>query len=135
MSTINYFQVICFLWAAIGIVSRIAMAVMGDRWAKWELESAYGVKKTKWIYVVGIVGYGVVLFTWYKFFTTDIAYSWMITVLITLTVIKISALLFNYHVFRQFVMETLHNRKKMLALNIGVSILSIVLVWMGLYLY
>ena len=135
MTNFNYFQVVCFLWAAIGIVSRIAMAVMGEKWAKWELKSAYGSKKPKWIYVVGIAGYGVVLLTWYKFFTTDIKLSWIIALLVTLTVIKISILLFNYNAFRQFAMETLHDKNKMLKLNIAVVILSIALVLMGVYLY
>lgn len=135
MSSINYFQFICFLWAAIGIISRIAMAVMGEKWDDWELKSAYGSKKPAWINIVGIIGYGMVGFTWYKWFTTDIAYSWVIAVLVSLTVVKISTLLFNYQAFRQFLKITLNNKKKMLYLNVSVVIFSLVLVWMGVHLY
>ncbi len=42
----NYFKFLCFFWAAIGIVSRIAMVVMGKKWNTWETEKAYAKKKT-----------------------------------------------------------------------------------------
>lgn len=135
MLNINYFQFVCFLWAAIGIVSRIAMFAMGEKWAKWELESAYKSKKPKWIYAVAIGGYGLIGFTWYKFFTTDIKVSWIVALLITLTVIKISTLLFNYDAFRKFAIETLKDKTKMFKLNIVVILFSITLVLMGVYLY
>ena len=131
----NYFSIICFVWAAIGIGSRIAMAVLGDRWDKWELENAYKKEKPKLLNVVGIVGYLLVIVTWVMVFTQGVRLSWIIAALITLTVVKVSAMLFNYDAFRKFVDNTLKDKKKMLALNVVVIILAIALVLMGLFLY
>ena len=135
MFEINYFQFICFLWAALGIGSRIVMLVMGEKWAKWEVSSAYTQNKPKWIYPVGVIGYFLVILTWYQFFVTDIKYSWMVAVLITVTTIKITVLLFNYKAFHNFLVSMLKDKKKMLQLNIGVVLLSCVLVLMGVFLY
>lgn len=122
MLNINYFQFICFLWATIGIVSRIAMTIMGEKWSEWELKNAYKIQKPKWIYVVGVIGYAIVIFTWYKHFTTDIKYSLIITIFISLTIIKLSALLFNYYAFRKFVVTVLNDKNKKLKINISVVV-------------
>jgi len=131
----NYFKIICFIWASIGIISRIIMAIMGPKWKAWELNSAYAPKKPMVINLIGLFGYLLVIFTWYKFFTTQIRFSWIIATLLSLTVIKISTIIFNYTAFRKFAVETLNNEKKMFLLNIGVIIYSITLVSIGVLLY
>lgn len=133
MFEMNYFQVICFLWAILGIGSRLAMLVMGERWAKWELDSAYTEVKPKWLYPVGGVGYLIVAYTWYQVFALDIKYSWIIAALISLTTIKLTTLLFNYKAFYSFVVRALKDKKKMFQINSAVIILSCVLALMGIY--
>ncbi len=131
----NYFSIICFVWAAIGILSRIGMAVMGERWNKWEMENAYKKEKPKMLNVVGVFGYILVIVTWVLVFTMDVKLSWIIAALMTLTVVKVSAMLFNYEAFRTFVDNTLNDKKKMIYLNIAVIVLAIALILMGLFLY
>ncbi|WP_113672085.1 hypothetical protein [Vallitalea guaymasensis] len=130
-----YFKIMCFLWAAIGIISRIAMAVMKDNWNKWETTKAYKEKKTLWIYIVCIVGLILIALTWYIYIVYSIPYGWILGILISLTGIKILTLMFNYNKFQEFLHATLYNPKKMLRLNISVIILSLILIAFGIWLY
>ncbi|MGF7059030.1 hypothetical protein [Brassicibacter mesophilus] len=131
----NYFGIICFVWALIGIGSRIIMGVMGEKWNNWELNSAYASEKPKILNVIGVIGYLIVIFTWYMVIISSIEYSWIIAALVSVTVIKISTILFNYKAFRRFVSDMLNNEKKMFQLNLGVVIYSIILIFMGIFLY
>lgn len=131
----NYFKVLCFLWAVIGIGSRIIMGIMGESWKEWELGSAYASQRPKIITFIGIVGYLLVIFTWYMVFTTSVSMSWIIATLISLTVIKISTILFKYDAFRAFAVKTLNDERKMRTLNITVLIYSVILIGMGVFLY
>ena len=131
----NYFSYLCFIWAIIGITTRILMAVYGERWNKWEMDQAYKEVKPKWIYLISLLGILLVAFTWYQVFNLDVEYSWIIALLLSLTLVKISALLFNYEKFRAFASETLNNPKKKLRLNISVFIVSIVMILLGLFIY
>lgn len=132
---LNFFAGLCFFWAAIGIGSRIAMAVMGDRWRAWELGSAYTAQKPRWLYGVGIAGLALLVVTWGQVFTTDVPHSWIIAALVSLTAIKLYALLFQYDAFRAFVARTLADRARMMQLNVGVLVFSAVLIGMGIWLY
>ena len=131
----NYFSYLCFVWAIIGIVTRILMMVYGDRWNKWEMNHAYKKEKPKWVYLVSILGVALVLLTWYQVFSLSIEYSWVIALLLSLTLVKISALLFNYQKFRIFASEILNNPKKKLKLNISVFIVSIIMIVLGVFVY
>lgn len=131
----NYFSYLCFIWAIIGIVTRILMTVYGERWNKWEMDQAYKEEKPKWIYLISLLGILLVAFTWYQVFNLDVEYSWIIALLLSLTLVKISALLFNYEKFRAFASETLNDPKKKIRLNISVFIVSIVMILLGLFVY
>ncbi|KAB3537729.1 hypothetical protein F8154_02660 [Alkaliphilus pronyensis] len=133
--SINFFQGICFAWAFIGIVTRIVMTVKKDSFKNWALNSAYTPKQKKGYYVVVLATYIVVAFTWYKIFTIDVQFSWIIGLLTTVTVAKVSTAVFNYQVFRQFVVTMLNDDKKLLGLHVGILIFSALLILMGLYLY
>ncbi len=131
----NYFSVVCFIWAAIGIGSRVIMGIMGERWKTWELNSAYAQKRPKAILIIAVLCLGLVGVTWYRVFKTDVPYSWVIAALVSLTTVKVGHLLFNYDGFRRFASETLNDKSKMLRLNIGVVVYSALLIGMGIWLY
>jgi uncharacterized membrane protein YdcZ (DUF606 family) len=131
----NYFSYLCFVWAAVGVVTRVLMVTMGDRWNKWEMERAYASQKPAWIYAVGVLGLFVIALTWYQVFNLDVRYSWIMAVFVSLTTVKLSALLFKYDQFRQFASETLSNPQKMKKLNISVLTISIIFIALGLFVY
>jgi len=111
------------------------MVGFGDKWNKWEMNNAYKEKKPKWIYLVSGLGFFLSAFTWYKVFTTDVKYSWVIAILISLPLVKISALLFRYDEFRKFAEETLNDPKKKMKLTISVLLMSVIFIVMGIVLY
>ncbi len=131
----NYFQTLCFFWALLGIGSRILMVVLGNRWNRWELESAYRKEKPFWLYPVGVAAVLLIAYSWYKVFTTEVPFSWIIATLVSLTGIKMYLLLFRYWQFRRWVVEMLSNRKKMRQLNLAVVIFSLIFLAMGIFLY
>ncbi|WP_422485691.1 hypothetical protein [Gudongella sp. DL1XJH-153] len=131
----NYFSYLCFVWAAVGIITRILMITLGDKWNKWEMEHAYSEKKPMWVNIVAGFGIIVVVITWIQVFRLDVDYSWIIAVITTLSLIKISALIFNYEKFREFASETLHDKSKLLRLNISVFAASVIFIALGLFLY
>ncbi|MFP4490431.1 MAG: hypothetical protein ACLFNZ_03070 [Spirochaetaceae bacterium] len=129
------FKGICFFWAGIAIVSRIAMALMREKWKVWEITSAYSQKKPVWIYALGVFGVLLIGLTWFAYVYYRIDYGWILAVLISLTLVKILNLLFNYNQFREFVRKALNNKQKMLRINISVLFLAAVLILMGIFLY
>lgn len=135
MGALNYFSVLCFAWALMGIGSRFVMVYLGQRWNKWELDKVYSEEKPSWIYFAGVAALALVGFTWFKVFTSDVAYSWVIAILITLTLIKISILIFQYSKFRVFAKTVLNDQLMFMKLNIGVVIFSIVFILLGIFLY
>jgi len=131
----TYFKFLAFFWAAIVIISRIAMAVMGSKWKKWEMSGFYSEKKPFYINLIGIFGIGLVIFTWIMVFYVKNSFGWILAILLSLTVIKVSTLMFNYRAFREFASRTLNDKQKMKKLNIVVLILAAALVLMGIFLY
>lgn len=131
----SYFRYLCYGWAAIGIITRILMVGFGDKWNEWEMKSAYSESKPRWIYVVALLGLILVGYTWYMVFTTNVDYSWIIALLVSLTLIKITNLIFNYDKFRKFASTVLNDPKKKMQLTISVFIMSIVFILLGYNLY
>ncbi len=131
----NYFSFLCFFWALVGLVSRFFILKMGEKWSNWELGKAYTASKPKWIYFLGVFGISIIIYTWYQVIVTEIRYSWIIAVLISLTLIKVFNLMFNYEGFREFVVNTLNNKKRWKLINIVIIVFSIILILMGIYLY
>jgi hypothetical protein len=131
----NYFAIVCIVWAGIGIATRVLMVAYGERWNRWEMTHAYAEQRPRWVLVVAGAGIAFIAFTWYKVFTTDVPYSWIVATLLSLTSIKLSALLFQYGNFRKFASEILNNRHKKMRLTVSVALMSIVLLVMAFQLY
>ena len=131
----NYFSLLCFLWSFIALLSRFFIVKMGKEWNKWELEKAYTVSKPIWVNFVAVLGILLVIFTWYRVFTTTVSNSWVIALLITITLYKAFNLLFKYNKFRKFVVTTLNNTKKWNLINILITIFALALIAMGTFLY
>lgn len=135
MQTLNYFSVLCFVWALIGIGSRIVMIRLGEKWNTWELEKVYAKEKRIWVYFAGLIAVLLVCLTWYKVYTTDIKFAWVIALLISLTLIKVFTLLFHYEKFRLFAKTVLNDKRKLMQLNVAVAIISAVCIGLGIFLY
>lgn len=131
----NYFAIVSFVWAGIGIATRILMVAYGERWNRWEMTHAYAVQRPRWVVFIAGAGIVFIAFTWYKVFTTDVNHSWILAALVSLTSIKLSVLLFQYEKFRAFASDILNNKHKKMKLTVSVALMAIVLLVMGLRLY
>ncbi|MGM0653177.1 MAG: hypothetical protein ACQES4_10430 [Bacillota bacterium] len=132
----NYFQVLSIVFGAILILTRPAIQFFPKQWNTFELNTAYTEEQPGWVWYVGLFGFGLVAFTWYKHFTAGIPYSLVITLMLSLTLAKMSQVLFNYKQFRAFVVRVLKTDRKTLTLiNIFAIALGVASILMGFLLY
>lgn len=132
---LNFFNITCFVYAGFALMTRLLIFIFKEKWNQWELNKAYSKEKPVWIYFVAIFSVLFVLFSWYKAWSGNIEYGWILAALLSITLIKISQLLFNYDQFREFVAKSLYDEKRMIFINIGVITFSIILILMGIFLY
>ncbi|WP_202710739.1 hypothetical protein [Sporosalibacterium faouarense] len=115
---------------------RLLIHLIPEKWSNFELNKAYSEEKPKWIWGVGIFSIFIVIVTWYKEITTEVHLSIILSILITLTLIKVSQILFNYNKFRSFVTKALvEDRRIITQISIGTTILGIILILLGIFLY
>ncbi|MCA1803569.1 MAG: hypothetical protein LC662_14060, partial [Rhodothermaceae bacterium] len=107
------------------------MVIFKDKWNRWELNRAYTQEKPAWIYILAACSALFITYTWYRVWTDDVDYGWILAALLSITLIKMSQLIFNYDSFRMFVKTALQDKSKMLVINTGVIIFSIVLIYLG----
>lgn len=132
----SYFAVLSIGFGLLLVLTRLLINLLGDAWSEFELNKAYTEKQPRWLWLVGFWGLILIAFTWYKYLTTDIQYSIVITIIITATLVKIVQVLFNYKNFRLFAKRLLiKERQKLLALNGILLFLGLVLIAMGIFIY
>jgi hypothetical protein len=132
----NYFQVLSIVFGAILILTRPAIQFFPKQWNAFELNTAYTEEQPRWVWHIGIIGFCLVAFTWYKHFTAGVPHSLVITLMLSLTLAKMSQVLFNYQQFRAFVVRVLEKDRKTLALiNVAALILGIASLLIGFLLY
>jgi hypothetical protein len=110
--------------------------LLGEKWTNFELNRAYTEKQPFWVWIVGILGMGLVGITWYIHFITAVPYSILITLIITATMVKVSQVLFNYQKFREFAATvTTEKRSVLTTMNIVTALFGVVLVLLGVIVY
>jgi len=133
---VNYFQVLSIVFGVLLILTRPAIQFFPKQWNAFELNTAYTEKQPRWVWFVGLFGLALVILTWYMHFTAGIPYSIVITLVLTLTLVKTSQVLFNYKQFRNFAVRVLERDRKTLTLiNIFALLLGLALLIIGFLLY
>ena len=132
----NWFKLLSLVWGAVMILRWPAMHLFPRAWNRFELGVAYTEKRGPWVLGAVAAGLAVVAYTWYEYVVRPIPYAIVVAVLATLTLIKLSQLLFGYGRFRQFAQHAMvEDRRKLLAINILTALAGIGLVWLGLFVY
>lgn len=132
----NYFRILSIAYGLVMILKGPIIHILGEKWTKFELGTAYTEKQPLWVWIVGAAGILLVIFTWYMFFTTEVQYSLIITLIITLTMVKVSQVLFNYKRFRTFAVKvTTKDTSVLTALNIVTAVIGVFLVLLGIFIY
>jgi len=115
---------------------RLLIHLIPKTWNEFELKQVYKEKKPKWVWGLGLASILVVAFTWYKEMTTEVPYSLFLTILITLTLVKVFQLVFNYNQFRDFVKKALvEDRGIIRKINTGTTLVGLSLIILGFYVY
>lgn len=132
----TYFSLLSIIWGILIVTIRSFIHLIPERWKTFELETVYKEKKPSCIPFVTIGGIALVAFTWYKELTTDVDYSLFVTILLTLTLVKIGQLTFNYTNFRRFVYRALVEDRRMIVwINIATTMIGSILILLGLLVY
>lgn len=132
----NYFEGLSIGFGLVMILTRPLIHLFPQRWADFEMERVYTHRQPLWVWLVGAFGLGLVGFTWYQHFTHSVPYSIVITLVISLTLIKLSQVLFNYQQFRAFAERALRReRQTMNLISIVTAALGLTLIGMGIWLY
>ena len=130
----NYFSLLCFAWAAVGLASRALMAVSIRRWTHWELNRAYPANgRPRWVLSVCAGCVLLVLYTWGMVWRGDTKHGWAAAALLTFTLFKIGLLLLDYQAFRLLVRRVLANPALFRRINAGVLALCGILCFLGLF--
>lgn len=132
----NYFEALSIGFGLVMILTRPLIHLFPQRWADFEMERVYTLRQPLWVWLVGAFGLGLVAFTWYRHFTHGIPYSIVVTLILSLTLIKLSQVLFNYQQFRAFAERVLkRERNTMNLISAATALLGLVLIGMGIWLY
>jgi hypothetical protein len=106
----NYFQVLGIGFGLLAFLKPFYMHVLPWDENKF-IEKAYTSQRPKWIVWVAVLGILLVAFTWYKQLTTDIQYSWIVSIMFSLTAVKALFFLFDYQRFYRWVAGMLKKDK------------------------
>lgn len=105
-------------------------------WNRFELSIAYTQERRSWVWAVAAASAGIVGYTWYQYVITDTRYSMVLVILVTVTLVKLSQLLFNYSRFRGFAEQLLaQDRRKVLVINVLTALAGAALIWAGIAVY
>lgn len=132
----NYFEALSIGFGLVMILTRPLIHLFPQRWADFEMERVYTRRQPVWVRLVGAFGLGLVTFSWYWHFTHGVPYSIVVTLIISLTLIKLSQVLFNYRQFRTFAERVLkRERNTMNLISVATALLGLALIGIGIWLY
>ncbi|MDW7673127.1 MAG: hypothetical protein SCK28_01185 [Bacillota bacterium] len=132
----NFFKVLGIIFGLVALLKPVYMHLIPWDENKF-LEKFYGQKRSNLIVIISVIGLALVVFTWYKHFTTDIPYSIVLTLLFSLTAIKAIKLLFNYQQFHSWVAKLLRKDKgrDIVLIDIGAGVFGLAVLLLALFVY
>ncbi len=132
----SYFTILSLGYGLVMLLTRPMIHLFPQAWADIEMGKIYTDRQPVWVWLVGCFGVGLVAFTWYTHFTAEVPYSIIVTLVISLTLVKLSQVLFNYKQFRAFAERVLRrerqtmNRISMVTVFLGLGLLAL-----GIFVY
>ncbi|MCE7793982.1 hypothetical protein K8O68_16460 [Salipaludibacillus sp. CUR1] len=132
----NYFQAGSIFFGVLLIAVRLTMHVIPEKWNQFELNRVYTEKMPQWVWLAGIISMIITGVTWYKQVTTDVSFSIVFTLIISLTLVKVGQVIFNYNQFRAFAIKALtEDRTIIIKINIFTTVLGVLLIVLGVWVY
>ncbi len=132
----NYFQVLGLVFGLAAMLKPVYMHVL-----PWDekafLAKAYDARRPAWVVPVAVVGLAWVAATWYLHLAAGVPYSWVVTVLFSLTALKAIALLFDYGRFQRWVADLLakDRGRGVVMVDLAVGAVGLAIVALAFVLY
>lgn len=132
----SYFKILGIVFGLAAMLKPIYMHLIPWDENKF-IARAYAKERPKWIVPVAILGLLLVVFTWYKELTTDVAWSMVITIIFSLTAIKATIFIFDYEKFQKWVAGMIAEKqgKKIVLIDIVAGIFGAIVIAASIMLY
>lgn len=132
----NYFKILGVVFGLMALLKPFYMHLVPWDENKF-IAKAYTKKRPRWIVPIAIIGLVLVAFTWYKELTTQIAYSYIISILFSLTAIKALFFIMDYEKFQKWVsgMLSQNHGKKIIVIDILVGIFGLAVIILSILVY
>lgn len=132
----NYFKILGIVFGLMALLKPFYLHLIPWDENKF-IAKAYAKKRPKWIVPVAIFGLALVAFTWYKELTTQIEYSYIISILFSLTAIKALFFIMDYEKFQKWVsgMLSQNHGKKIIVIDILVGIFGLAVIILSILVY
>jgi hypothetical protein len=130
----NYFQILAIAFGSLLILTRPMFYLFPQRWAHIEMTHIYTEQRPAWVWPVAAFGLALVALTWVQYVRLDVRGSLIVAIVLTLTLIKTSQVLFNYQSFRAWAGRVLTSERRTLNLiSVASAALGVALILLGLF--
>ena len=132
----GYFQLLGFI-IGLAAILKIVLMLLRPQNATNFIARAYGEKRPLWVVPVFIITLGLVGYTWYMQFTTNVPYSIVVTVFVSLALLKVLFIVFDYQRFKKKIDATLAKEKgrDIFIQNTLSGILGLIVLLLALFVY
>ena len=125
----NYFKILGICFGLIAFFKPFYMHLL-----PWDenrfIAKTYTEKRPGWIVWVALIGLGIVGLTWYMELTTSIEYSWIVTIMFSLTAVKAILFIFDYRKFYKWAAGMLNKDKgrKIIVVDIFAGLFGVIMI-------
>jgi len=136
MGGCNFFNVLSVIMGMLMLFQQAMHLVFTSGWRRFVLQWAMPPKRPAWM-MPAVAGSGVlIVLTWVMYFVSDVRYSLVLAVFMSVGLIKMHQIVFNYEGLRRLTDAFLGGNRAVTAAGaLGATILGLVLVWLGVCVY
>ena len=132
----NYFKVLSIVYGILLVLWVPLMGLFRRRWARSKIEPAHPEKQPVWVWPAGTLAILLILWTWYVHAKSPASYSWVVTLAVTITAVKLVQTLFHRARFRASIAWMIDgDRSRMTRSNLILAASGVLLIVMGLFVY
>jgi len=106
-----YFEILGFTLGFLMAASALVLWLCPKAYSDFALQRVCPEKKPAWLDLLGAATVAWVIFSWFRFFEAPHIYSFVISLVLSTSLIKIGLVLFNYRLFRHLIEALLLHEK------------------------
>jgi len=149
-----YFRILSIAWGVLMVLEGPVFRLLAHRWARQPSDAAVSKKPPSpdgqpsgrdemrsetppfWAWAGGMAALVLIAVTWAMYAKSSDPYSLAATIVVTLSCVKTSQVLFNYRRFREFAVRVAARRPLYLTvLDVLTALLGIALILLGIFVY